>query len=300
MNLNIFILSNCFNQYEIISSKVIELYVKNSLKKNNLENTVIKTFFNDTPFALYSLNMNQGTSTGSKSSKQFQMFIIILSLVSVCVYRIWNSITIYANQGVVPIAGFSTLYGIANTLNTPCFMWSDDMRATWGITSDPLVVGTSPYFFKDISSDDAWQKNLFGSYFSPVMGTDIKCPSGNTFIDRITYYLNVDINKGVPSGYLNTLITLGESIVNYVETDKISGPKGWDISVNTGLYYDLSWVITNISINLLDKTQQIFIKDNNKDFDQVGISNIQTKLPSRDNIVKSFQKHLDLYNLNLK
>jgi len=294
-NKDIFLLANCFNNYEIVSSKIIQFYITNSLNNGGK----VKTYFEDTPFALYSVNMNPGTNI-SNSSKQYQMFIIILALAAVSLARVYSSsCTVYINNGVVDIAGFSTLFGIANVLNKPTVCWNDDMRSTWGVSTDPLVLATRPIFYRNLygastasSSGDTkpYIKNLNNSSLPPTMGTDVKCSSDNVFIDMIKESTNVskqwNESLNLDNNYIGNLILIGNKIINYVEGGKNeinpNSPLGWNLGVNSGLYYDLSYVILEESNNkssLLSREQIKFIKDNNKDFNgEIKISPLKKQV----------------------
>lgn len=266
----IFVLSPCFNNYEIVSGKVMEMYVKNSKYG---QDSKITSYFADTPYLLYSTQMNPSEVIGgSPNSKQEQMFIILLGLISVCVYRISNALcTVSINNGVVDVAGFGSLMAIANTLNKPTVLWNDDMRSSWGVSTDPLTLATRPMFYKNLygaipvqSANTApYAKNMNNSNTPPIMGTDVKCPSsGNIFdvmIDDALTSVSGDVNS---SGYIESLITLGSVIVNYVEIGKKNEAKGWNINLNPGLYYDLFWVI-NSNTHILTPIQKNFVENMN-------------------------------------
>jgi hypothetical protein len=265
----IFLLYPCLNNYEIVAGKVIEIYLRNSSKVP--KDQKIKTFFNDTPFALFSTQMNPGNFViGSKNSKQVQLFIIILGLLAVSMSRI-NSADFIVNidNGVVDIAGFSSLTTAASMLNKPVVLWNDDMRSTWGTSNDPLTIGSVPNFFKNLygaptaqQKFSPWIKNMGNSSNSPHMGKNVPCPPGNIFNVMIPdAKASVNGNKvTLPPSYFATLITLGDRLIDYVENTKTSGGKGWDLSKNPGLYYDLYFII-NKNTGILPKVQQNFLNN---------------------------------------
>ena len=314
----VFLLANCFNNYDIVAGKVIQFYIENAVKSMGEKNTSIKTFFEDTPFGLYSTQMNPGPSVyGELSSKQFQMFIIILSLTAVCLARINNAYcTVYINNGVVDVAGFSSLFAIANTLNKPTVFWNDDMRSTWGVSTDPLVLGTVPNFYRNLynasslnNSTAPYIKNMNNSLVLPSMGTDFTCPTGNIFINMIKDSLkNVNSTEvqNLGNTYIANLIKLGDKIIKYVEVDKKiqfpTLPIGWNIGFNPGLYYDLRYIISlevNSETSLICQVQKDYFKNN---FIQAKttINNLSMKMPksniilgNKDKILNNMMGHIN-------
>jgi hypothetical protein len=262
----IFVLAPCFNNYEIVSGKVMEMYVQNS---KHGKNSKVTSYFADTPYLLYATQMNPAeVVVGSPNGKQAQMFIILLGLIAVCVYRISTALcTVSINNGVVDIAGFGSLLAIANTLNKPTVLWNDDMRSSWGVSNDPLTLSSRPMFYKNLygalppqsASTAPYNKNLHNSTTPPTMGTDVKCPTGNVF-DIMIYDAISSVNKNTSNsvGYIKSLITLGGFIVDYVEISK-QGSKGWNIGINPGLYYDLLFVIQK-HLDILTPVQQTFVQ----------------------------------------
>lgn len=275
MTTKAFLLAPCFNNYEIVASKVVEFYIQNSKTVDE-----VKTFFADTPFALYSMHMNPGnnilpctTNTISNCiDKQTEMFIIILGLFTVCLARIDESVTININNGVVDIAGMGTLFGIANTLGKPTVIWNDDMRSTWGVSTDPLVLATNPTFYKNLygvgmpQNESVFNKNMNDSSTPPVMGTNVSCPKGNIFSTMIPAALtnqnnSQDNNYGPPdtsSTYIGKLTQLGKKIINFVENSK-GNNLGWNLINNPGLFYDLYFIISE-NTDLLSDVQRKFVQ----------------------------------------
>jgi hypothetical protein len=274
----------CLNNYEIVAGKVIEIYLRNS-NSVQTKNSTIKTFFNDTPFTLYSAQMNPGSIVdGSDSSKQVQMFIIILSLLAVSMSRVNSSeFVVNVDNGVVDLAGFSSLITAAGMLNKPVVLWNDDMRSTWGVTNDPMTVGSVPNFFRNLygvpssqSQFQPWLKNLANSENPPHMGKNVPCPPGNIFdvmipeaMKSVVSGAKVDLNNT----YFSTLISLGDKLIDYVE-NKEDFP-GWDTSKNPGLFYDLYWIIWQ-NLDILTPIQQNFINsDNGNPFNQSSKSQME-------------------------
>ena len=288
MSSSIFLLHPCLNNYDIVAGKVIEIYLRNS-KPVQTKKSTIKTFFNDTPFMLYSTQMNAvNIVSGSNSSKQVQIFIIILSLLAVAMSRVNSSeFVVNVDNGVVDIAGFSSLITAASMINKPVVLWNDDMRSSWGVSNDPITVGSVPNFFRNLygvnpsqtqTQFKPWLKNLGNSANPPHMGKNVPCPPGNIFDVMIP-----EAMKSVVSGakvdlsntYFSTLISLGTKIINYVENTKTGNAKGWDLSKNPGLFYDLYYVIWQ-NINILTPIQQNFINsDNGNHFKQSSNSQME-------------------------
>jgi hypothetical protein len=268
----IFVLAPCFNNYEIVSGKVMEMYVQNSKYGKNSK---VTSYFADTPYLLYATQMNPSEVVlGSQNGKQAQMFIILLGLIAVCVYRMSNALcTVSINNGVVDIAGFGSLLAIANTLNKPTVLWNDDIRSSWGVSNDPLTLASRPMFYKNLygalppqsASTAPYNKNLHNSTTPPTMGTDVKCPVGNVFDIMINDAINSGVGKTSNSvGYIKSLIKLGGFIVDYVEKTK-QGSKGWIISVNPGLYYDLFFIIHK-HMDILTRVQKTFVQNMHNPF----------------------------------
>lgn len=301
-------LANCFNNYEIVSGKVVEFYLGNALtargcgewkwkKTQNMWTKKIKTFFEDTPAQLFLAEMYSSSVAGSKSSKMYQNFIIMLSLISVCLARMEKSITVYSDQGVVPIAGFSSIFTLANSLNMPTVYWKDDMRATWGAGGDPIVTASKPAFWKymaiapsiysagDLSSppsSTSFARNLNNDYLIPTQGTAVVCSGLNTFVD-----LTEDAIKSadaftdkctVTAGcYVSKLIALGNKIIDAWENTRYySGETyptgGWGASPE--LYFTLNEIILQ-NIELMSTEQVNFIKNNNRENCTACVAEVQ-------------------------
>ena len=64
----------------------------------------------------------------------------------------------------------------------------------------------------------------------------------------------VDLNNT----YFNTLISLGDKIIDYVENTKTGDAKGWDLAKNPGLFFDLYWVVWQ-NLKILTPIQQHFV-----------------------------------------
>ena len=256
--MELFILANCFNNYEIVASRVFKTSVENSTPWLGK----IKTFFDDTPFALYATNMNPNVYVPPRS-KQYRLFIILIGLLAVCLARISTSLVVFINQGVVPIASFASLFAIANTLGRPTVQWSDDMRLSWGSTSDPLTIASNPLFWKDIlassipsTAPDA--RNLNQSPNLPVMGQDVLCHPGNTLSDKISRSLQTfDPLVASSSSSWKNLIALGNVVIQKVEKDST----GWNLLQNPSLFTEIESVVLDHQ-DLLSEPQRQFVKLN--------------------------------------
>jgi hypothetical protein len=281
----IFCLLNCFNNYEIISGKIIEFYIQNAIKHMSSSSVITQTFFETTPFVLYASYISPiALYPGDNRSKQYQQFIIILGLVSVVLSRINSSdIVVFANQGVITLPGFSVMYNTANQLNKTTVLWNDDLRNLWGVTDDPLVIGMSPlpykYFWSASTNpiqnpiNNPYPKTLNGTSVTPIMGKiEDLCPkidsthvqkNWNTFIQMIEDSENVVSHNtsSIPSSRISNLISLGDKLINYIEnTKKTSLGRGWS-TLNTTLYWDIDFIIQN-NLNLLTPSEQYFIHSN--------------------------------------
>ena len=289
---SLFLISPCFNNYDIIAGEVFKTFINKSIKDNTDNKEIkeikeIKTFFDDTPFALYSVNMNNPdiisyckknrvfSKCEQQSSAQVQMFVIILSMLAVCMARIYNSkAVININTGVLDIAGLSTLSSFSNFLSKPTVIWNDDMRTSWGVSNDPLVIGSLPNFFRNlygVSSEqkgyETYNKNILNSANPPQMGTGVKCPVKNAALNVFTEMLSNSFSNEnttqddsqIPTRMSN-LIVLGNKMIKFVEDDKTT-EQGWDLGVNTTLFFDLYYVMRQ-NADLLTSTQNAFLCTN--------------------------------------
>lgn len=293
----VFCLLNCFSNYEVVASQIIQFYIENAIKalsKNPDISVPIKSYFSDTPFLLYSMNLLPGESiklpSGFKRSKQFTDFIIILSLSCVTLARIYNSsVTVFAGQGVVVNPGFASLYTLANQLNVKTVYWTDDLRNIWGTTDDPLFIGMAPLPYKYLwtASEDSNQPPIYNTQPKGLNGPNIfpnlaqsedLCPkvdinsfekNWNTFIELILRSDNIQKEQNnrkmsniIPGdgSRLGNLIAIGNAIIEYVEVTKCKlYPElgcGWNPIINTTLYLDIEKVISE-NLNLL------YIEENN-------------------------------------
>ena len=280
MTSNVFCLLNCFNNYEICASKLIEFYITNAVNAlNNGKPVTIKTYFDSTPYQLYAIYNSGGTSPDVQRSKQMTEFVTILGLAAVTLARVWNAdSTIFAAQGVVTSPGFATIFTAANMLNKKAVYWTDDLRNIWGTTDDPLFIGMAPLPYKYLwtaapnpkqpADMDVQPKGLNGSdCFPNLAGDKDLCPvvslpqfeqNWNSFIDLLNRASSTaaQTTSGTPSSRIKNLIDLGNAIISYVETTK--DPKygrGWVPGADTRyfnatLYFDLEYVIGN-HLNLL-------------------------------------------------
>jgi hypothetical protein len=239
---NIFGLFNCFNNYEIVASKIIEFYIKNAAAHLAPYQPIeVKTYSQHTPYILYTLYMSPGAKPpGWPTSKQTLDYVSILALSAVTLARIWNSdMTVFAHQGVILDSGFSVMYTVANQLNKRTAYWSDDLRTQWGDSDDPLVIGMSPLPYKylwNATMNTAEPENmrvqahgLNGPYVTPNLDvTKNLCPPivntgkfknrWNTFIEAIISSGSIaDQNKAGVSERTRNLISLGQAIITMVE-----------------------------------------------------------------------------------
>jgi hypothetical protein len=300
---NVFCLLNCFQNYDICAGKIIEFYIQNAVRAIEPNMKVItNTYFETTPYLLYSIyGISSGYVPGANYSKQYQDFITILGLTAVTLARIESSdATVWANQGVVSLPGFATMFAMANEMNKTTVLWTDDLRNLWGTSNDPLMIGMTPTPYKylwtsesepGIQSEFKTQtKGLNGSLVVPNLGSDKNlCPqvslpkftnNWNTFVDALKISENAKAgNKAATlSTYTQGLIKIGHAIIEYVQTTKKttrSTPTdtqtlgemygtGWVPSVNVTLWFDINAVIM-ANATKLNTSQQAFITANNVD-----------------------------------
>jgi hypothetical protein len=287
----VYCLLNCFNNYDICASKLIQFYIQNAitaLAPSGVAPPPIQTYFETGPYLLY-VSLLQARVVGLNSSKQYQDFVTILGLTAVTLARVAAASTvIFANQGVVTLPGFATMYAMANQLGKTCVMWTDDLRNLWGSSNDPLVIGmaATPYRYLWTAAENPNQDNHLNVQKKGLNGENIvlnlgvaasSCPTlpvanqndfennWNTFVTGIL--IANEANAGnVPatlSKWTQGLILLGQNIINYVEVTKPStvGPRGWVPSGNPGLWWDMNFIISQ-NLPLLNPKQQQFFNAN--------------------------------------
>jgi hypothetical protein len=286
----IFCLLNCFNNYEIVAGKIVEFYIQNAINALNpsMKNE-IQTYYNSTPFILYSLfflpNSTVPLPPKLCRSKQLTDFVMLLALTSVTLARINNAdVTVFAHQGVVLNTGFSTMYTIANQLNKKTVYWTNDLRNIWGTTDDPLFIGMAPLPYKYLWTAGEKQdqpdefksqpKGLNGTKTFPNLAKEQNlCPvvdlqkftdNWNSFIELLKRSVSVQSQTSgtVTNSRLHNLIELGNKIINYVELEKEKNlGLGWNPYVNKTLYLDIEYVISK-NLCLLYEQESLFFKHN--------------------------------------
>ena len=285
-----FCLLNCFNNYEIVSSKIIEFYIQNATDALSSSKVKVSQFYEVTPYIIYTwyiLANAPNIETGNiKRSKQFSDFILILSLAAVTLARIANSdATVFGAQGVVTNPGFSTMYTLANQLNKVTAYWTDDLRNLWGTSDDPLFIGMAPLPYKYLwlsgntpGLDEKFNvqpKGMNGQGVIPNLASSKNlCPTvkegdvegrWNTFIELLQRGESIQSqNQAGVSKRTQNLITLGNAIIKYIEHDKDTAkfvPGGWNPTKNYTLYWDMESII-NQNNHLLYSQEQQFIAAN--------------------------------------
>lgn len=331
----IFCLLNCFNNYEVVAGKLVEFYISNAITGLNPGNKSPKilNYFNSTPFILYSEVFLPGETIPQQyfpRSKQLIDFVTLISLTAVTLARIKSSeITVFAHQGVVLNTGFATMYTIANQLNIKTAYWTDDLRNIWGTTDDPLFIGMAPLPYKYLwtSGENPAQKPEFnsqpkglnGSLVQPNLAkTDNLCPvvsqekfknNWNSFIDLFNRSNSIQKqNTGtITNSRINNLIKLGNLMIKYVEIDKGSTQYsslglGWNPSINTTIYSDLEFIISQ-NLSLLYLEEQDFFKTNTNNTPNLMTFQRDINNSKQDNS-KTFNKkyfpNVNEYNKNSK
>ena len=288
----IFCLLNCFNNYEIVGSRIVEYYIRNAI--DFIDPTIkydIQTYFETTPYMFYASKMLSSETIPPapgtiQRSKQTTDFITILSLAAVTLARIAEAdIVVFAAQGVVTMPGFATMYTLANQMNKKVVYWTNDLRNIWGTTNDPLFIGMAPLPYKYLwgsaekkqpAQFNVQVKGLNGTEVFPNLAKDVNlCPvvsedkfknNWNSFVELIQRATTIQGENKSMINSLRTenLIKIGQNIINYIENTK--DPKygrGWTPGVNQTIYYDLEWVITRPeSFPLLYPEEQQFLIEN--------------------------------------
>jgi len=305
-NEGVFCMLNCFDNYSIVAGKIIEFYIQNASKvffpKNDGKNVDTMSYFEKTPYMLYSQYLLAQQTPDPNRSKQYTDYITILSLTAVTLARIFDSrATVFPHQGVTPQAGFATMYAYANAMNKLTVYWTDDLRNLWGTSDDPLMIGMAPLPYRylwgsSVKTDQPdlmnhQPKGMNGNIF-PNIGSDKDlCPPAdeealhtkwNTFWEAFAVgKATVTQNTSAMSKRMKNLIILGRKIIQYVEKDKVKqhgnkyGNGGWipgpGPTFNPSLFFDMEWII-NSNTNLLYKEEIKFIEENNKPNKQQSLS----------------------------
>lgn len=315
---NIFCLLHCFNNYEVVAGKIIEFYIQNASKhlyNNNKLN--IRRFYDSTPFILYSWYFLPGESVPLPPqftrTKQLTDFVIILALTAVTLARIANSdVTIFGSQGAVIDTGFATMYTLANQMNKQTVYWTNDLRNIWGTSDDPLFIGMAPLPYKYLwtSQENQTQdpkfnsqpKGLNGSLVSPNLAQSKNlCPvvdskkfedNWNSFIDLLKRSDSVQKQTipGTMTSRTTNLVALGNAIIEYVEVTKKNNSSlsslgsGWFPNINTTLYLDIEYVISQ-NLGLLYTEEQEFFRANtvNKDMHPSRLQLFNKKIDPMNN-----------------
>ena len=322
-NEGVFCMLNCFDNYSIVASKIIEFYIQNAAKVflTNDVNVDTMSYFEKTPYMLYSLYLLAQQTPDSSKSKQYTDYITILSLTAVTLARIFDSrITVFPHQGVTQHPGFATMYAYANMMNKNTVYWTDDLRNLWGTSDDPLMIGMAPLPYKYLWNatpkpgqpiDMNPQNKGLNSDIHPNIGSDKNlCPPANekdlnkkwnTFwkLFKSGEYTQQQNTSGINKRMKN-LIIIGRNIIQYVEIDKVKisgatfGNGNWvpgpGPNFNPTLFFDIQSVILNPSnIKLLYKEEQDFIKVNN-----TPINSLQQHSPSQTNTNKMYSPRMSL------
>jgi hypothetical protein len=289
-NTGIFCLLNCFDNYAIVASKLIEFYIQNAAKAIQGRDVQTMSFFEKTPYVLYQLYMLPSAKPlgTEKFSKQYTDFITILGLTAVTLARIYDSeAVVFAHQGVVPYPGFATMYAAANTMNKITAYWTDDLRNLWGTSDDPLMIGMAPMPYKYLwtasmkpdqtPAFNVQPKGLNGPLSSPNIGSDTnRCPvmdedkfkgKWNSFLALLRDGQSVQRqNTSAINKRMSNLINIGMKIITYVENTKDAKyGRGWvpgaSPQFNSTLFSDMNLVIGQ-NKSLLYNEEAAFIDAN--------------------------------------
>jgi hypothetical protein len=289
----VFCLLNCFDNYQICASKIIEFYIQNSgLAFKNQAKLKTLTFYWDTPYFLYQTYIPPSFVLPN-ISKQYSDFIVILALTAVTCANIKNcDATVFGMQGVVPSPGFSVMYSVAVQMNKLTAYWTDDLRNQWGTSDDPLLIGMSPniqkYIWSDRNSNPASDPS--GVYWKgfqpgliPTLGLPASNPAAahcpkvdttglkknwNTFIQMLQDAAVVRDTNGEDAGgcvskRVQTLITIGDDIISAATAVAKPKTSPWDIGANPALWWTIESVIQN-NIGSLLPQEQAFVTANAK------------------------------------
>lgn len=231
----IFLLSNCFNPYDIVSTQILIYYLQNALKQQGCNYADIKSIWKDTPMQTFLQQMNGLTPDVQGDpgyTAAFKYWVLIKSFLAVCYARMAESVVVYCNEGVVPYSCFTSLLAAASVLEFPTVVWSNDMRSTWGGGAcgasgiDPITLGMQPSFWKNMAQyPNSYATNLANDKVNGIVGIgQASCTGkGNTFIQQIRDAIKASPQKQCVQGLaksncfrVKNLIELGNRIINYV------------------------------------------------------------------------------------
>ncbi len=246
---NVFCLLNCFNNYDVCASKIIEFFITNGVKALHPQAVLppegslvgLKTFFDSTPYIGFQMTVgvfgNGAIPTqfgyipvaGGTRSVQLTNFIWILALTAVTLARIANSdIVVFANQGVVAYPGFATMFALANQINKKTVLWTDDLRNQWGTTNDPLVIGMAPLPYKYLwsaTTDPTQNSGLAGTDNPYKFSPQVKGANGYGFVPQLGKASNACPTVDQPKfeNNWNTFVDIIRRAENEVYSDQALG-----------------------------------------------------------------------------
>lgn len=231
--MKVFCMTNCWTNYDVVASAIVEKWVKKGLATNGINDYEIKSFYRNTPYLGY-FAVGSGLAafsaafdcfparkdldppiSGSGVSQQFAVYIWVISIAAVVLaHCMWADLIFIENDSVVTLPMVAAIEAIAASLGKQIVYWRDDNRMQWGTTNDPVTVGMLPSAYKfmwNASSNQAQNKdfNAQQSNNNPVgvrgiMGSeDNKCvhflSSGDVFSDKWT-----TIARAIHSAKVNT------------------------------------------------------------------------------------------------
>jgi hypothetical protein len=221
------------------------------------------------------------------------------------------------------------MYTIANQLNKKTVYWTDDLRNIWGTTDDPLFIGMAPLPYKYLwtSGENSKQDSMFnsqpkglnGSLVQPNLAkTENLCPviseekfknNWNSFIELLNRADSIQkqTTGTITNSRLNNLIILGNAMIKYVESDKSlsqysESGLGWNPSINSTLYSDLEYIISQ-NLYLLYNEEQSFFKINTVNTSNLNILEKDIKTYSTNSynskiFEKKYYPNTNEYNKN--
>lgn len=255
--MKVFCMTNCWTNYDMVASAIIQQWIKRGLKTNGITDYEIKSFL-DTPYlgyyavgsglaafsAAYQCYGTTPTVPGTGISQQFAVYIWIISIAAVVLAHIqWADVVFIENNSVTTLPMMAEVASLASSLGKQIVYWRDDDRMQWGTTNDPISIGVLPSAYKYIwnaaanqaqdSKFNAQQSNNNPIGVSAKQGSNTNIcahfmSQGTVLSDkwrtiaRAIYFAkqHTQEDHSFPGSRTSALAQIGKNIVNFIEVVK--------------------------------------------------------------------------------
>jgi len=262
--MKIFCMTNCWTNYDIVASAIVEKWIKKGLETNGIKDYEIKSFYRDTPYLAYYAVGSETLSfsaafqcyaktdnvAGSGVSQQFAVYIWIIAIAAVILAHIqWADLVFIENNSVITLSMISAIETLATSLGKQIVYWRDDAREQWGTTNDPLTIGMLPSAYKyiwmaaenqaqdpkfSIQQDNNNPKGIFAVQGSNNNICSHFMSTGNVLSNKWTTIASAialsrlnthsQTNTTFPGTRMQALADIGKNIINFTEVVKPANP----------------------------------------------------------------------------